>query len=134
MSDLSLPSELSSWLDTGFVQKDGYTFLIALAKSRPSNKHIFDKTGVECFVNSFHIDDYVSERYLDHACLFCNSLLRKWAMKKNDQKLNVIISTDDFGAVIKFHIKRQDEHWLNYDLESYNEPVLETDKLIDNYF
>ncbi|MBR8657852.1 hypothetical protein KDH83_31535, partial [Achromobacter sp. Marseille-Q0513] len=113
--DLILPDQLRSWLRDGFVRKYDCVFLNELLKFFSGNNDFVDKTGLECFVNSFHIDDYVEERFLDYACLFCNTILQKWEMEGGDEILNVIVSMDDFGAVVRFHIKRSGESWLSSD-------------------
>lgn len=124
--NISLPEELQLWIERGFIRDEGCVFLTALFNSNPGVNRLSDKTGVECFVNSFHIDDYVSERYLDYACLFCNEILYKWADSHEPEFLNVIISLDEFGAVIKVHVKRNDESWLSDNLDKYEEAILET--------
>lgn len=124
--DISLPEELQLWIERGFTRSEGCVFLTALSNTNPGVNRLSDKTGVECFVNSFHIDDYVSERYLDYACLFCNKILDKWTDSHEPEVLNVIISLDEFGAVIKVHVKRNDESWLSDNLDKYEEAVLET--------
>lgn len=124
--DISLPEELQSWIERGFVRDEGCVFLTALFNTNPGRNRLVDRTGVECFVNSFHIDDYVSERYLDYACLFCNKILGKWHDNNEPDVLNVIISLDEFGAVIKAHVKRNGESWLVDNLDKYEEAVLET--------
>lgn len=130
--DLELPTELSVWVGKGFINKNGCVFLAALFNGYPSDKNLIDKTGVECFINSFHIDDYVSERYLDYSCLFCNTILSKWALEECCEKLNMIVSMDEFGAVIKFHVLRDGEEWLGNNLERYEEAVFTTNDIIEN--
>lgn len=129
-NDLVLPEELNSWVEKGFVKKENCVFLAALFSSYPNDKYLFDKTGVECFVNSFHIDDSVTERYLDYSCLFCNAIINKWHQEGNSEKLNMIISMDEFGAVIKCHVIRQGENWLSHNLEQYEDAILVTSDII----
>lgn len=129
-SDLVLPEELNSWVDKGFVKQKNCVFFVALFDFYPNDTCLFDKTGVECFVNSFHIDDYVAERYLDYSCLFCNAILNKWQQEGNSEKLNMIVSMDEFGAVIKCHVKRQGESWLSDNLEEYEDAILVTSDII----
>ncbi|MEB6380845.1 hypothetical protein MXM41_18220 [Leclercia adecarboxylata] len=129
-NDLALPEELSSWVDKGFVKQRNCVFLAALFHSYPKDEYLFDKTGVECFVNSFHIDDYVAERYLEYSCLFCNAIFNKWHQEGNSEKLNMIVSMDEFGAVIKFHVIRQGENWLSHDLEKYEDAIFVTNDII----
>ncbi|EMH4162607.1 hypothetical protein RJ498_001861 [Pluralibacter gergoviae] len=130
LTGLHLPDELQLWVDKGFIEEDGCVFLSALFNGNPGTGKLVDRTGVECFVNSFHIEDFITERYLDYSCLFCNHLLKRWYENDLNEKkeLNVIIMLDEFGAVIKFHLKRENEHWLGSDLEKYEEAILETTK------
>ncbi|WP_145524684.1 hypothetical protein [Yersinia rohdei] len=133
IDDIFLTDELNEIIDKGFVNKDGCVFLAALEKMQ-TNVYLTnfeDKIGFECFINSFHIDDYVANRYLDYACLFCNQILRLWIRGNSFEKLNAIISLDEFGAAIKFHIKRHNISWLADDLNKYEEAILETDKPIE---
>lgn len=127
LSGLALPFELASWVSSGFIQKDGCVFLSAQYKSHPGNAHFIDKTGLECFVNSFHIEDHVNERHLDYACLFCNEILGKWADEGHNEALRAIVSLNGAGVVVKFHIVRPGEHWLSADLDGYDDAVLEVD-------
>lgn len=128
--DLVLPQELVLWVKKGFYKQNDCFFLAALFNAYPNGKYFIDKTGVECFVNSFHVDDYVSERYLDYSCLFCNAIFNKWYSEGNSEKLNAIVSMDEFGAVVKFHVIREGEEWLSHDLETYEDAIFITNHII----
>ncbi len=129
---LVLTDELQSIISSGFIEKEHCVFSKKLMNysSSASKKHFQDCIGFECFVNSLHIDDYVDKDYLEYAILFCNSLLISWRSFNPNNKLNVIISLDEFGASVKFHLNRNGEMWLSEELESYDEPVLITNSFI----
>ena len=129
--DLTLPRELGEFVNAGFFSDGDYVFLRSLMEYAPNKNKFFDKVGAECFVNSIHVDDYVSERYLDYALLFSEQILTKWSAGMPKDKLKSIISLDDFGAVVKFHIVRMGECWLNENLEKYEEAILEVDDFDD---
>ncbi|ETS33618.1 hypothetical protein PTE_00793 [Photorhabdus khanii NC19] len=129
---LVLTDELQSIISSGFIEKEHCFFSKKLMNysSSASKKHFQDCVGFECFVNSLHIDDYVDKNHLEYSILFCNSLLISWEYLNPNDKLNVIISLDEFGALIKFHLDRNGEMWLSEDLESYDEPILITNSFI----
>lgn len=131
----TFPNVLSSILDSGFTKKNGCYFLnYFLALSSSIDLTSFeDEISAECFINSFHIDDYISENYLENAILFCNELIFRWKNVYN-HNINVMIILDDeyILPVIKFHSLRNDKYWLNQDnLDSYSEPILCTTNIID---
>ncbi|WP_133462655.1 hypothetical protein [Scandinavium goeteborgense] len=128
--DLVLPEELSLWVGNGFIKQNDCVFLTALFNAYPNDKHLVDKTGIECFVNSFHMDDYVGERYLEYSCLFCNAIFNKWRQERCSERLNVIVSMGEFDAVVKFHVIRQGEEWLSHNLEKYEDAIFVTSDII----
>lgn len=131
INDVTLPKELEEYVNAGFSSIDGCVFLTCFMKSIPSDNYVFDKTGVECFVNSIHIDDYVSDKHLEHSLLFCEEVFKKWEDEVLTGELKSIISLDDFGAVVKFHMARAGEHWLNENLEKYDDAILYIDDIGD---
>ncbi|MBS9440027.1 hypothetical protein EAE91_23680 [Photorhabdus noenieputensis] len=130
---LVLTDELQSIISSGFIEKENCFFSKKLMtySASASQKHFQDCVGFECFVNSLHIDDYVNKDYLEYSILFCNSLLISWNSFNPINKLNVIISLDEFGSLVKFHLDRVGEMWLNENLESYDEPILITNSFIE---
>lgn len=86
-----------------------------------------DRTGYECFVNSIHIDDYVTEGYLSFAFKFADALMFTWRKSQGAATLKVIISSDEFGAVVKGHIDRPGESFLAANLDGYGEAILIVD-------
>jgi hypothetical protein len=57
-------------------------------------------------------------------------LLNKWDSKKTNTKINVIITLDDLGGVVKFYLTRKGKSWLEDDLTQYTQPLLITDEQI----
>jgi len=125
----SLNTKMTEMLDEGFVMIWDCIFLKALLKfdTNTSLQNFPDKTGYECFVNSIHTDEFVSDEHLIQACLFVESLFYKWKQFTDNETLEAIISDDEFGTVIKFHLLRSGEFFLNEDLEGYEDAVLVAD-------
>lgn len=125
----TLPSELSELISQGFCIREGCTLLAALAKgsTNVSAGDFPDKTGYECFINSVHVDDYVQSNYLDYACLFAEALLNAWRKSSTSDTAIVIVSSDEFGAVVKLHVTRSGEAWVSNDLERYEEAIFVAD-------
>ncbi|MFJ3005916.1 hypothetical protein [Pseudomonas fluorescens] len=126
--DLSAPLsvELSSIVEQGFFQKDGCEFLSFFKEStiHVGLSHFEDRTGYECFINSIHIDDYVDNNWLVSALQFANRLLEGWSIASHSEKLQVIVSSDEFGASVKAHVVRAGEFLLEEDLDGYDEALL----------
>lgn len=120
-----LPPELLSLISQGFCKRDGCTLLAALANkgTNAALNDFPDKTGYECFINSLHVDDYVKNNYLSYACLFVEELLNAWRKFNENENATVIVSSDEFGVVVKFHVSRNGESWVGEDLERYEEPI-----------
>lgn len=129
-----LPSALIDIINQGFIKKNGCflsTKLLSYCNSKSLNE-FQDEIAFECFVNSFHMEDYVSEKYFEYSIIFCNSLLQRWS-EEGVGKLNVIISLDDetLFPTIKYHLKREYSSWLNEDdLDSSIQAVLITNEII----
>lgn len=124
-----LPPELLEISTDGFREADGCVVLDALFR-RGVNAGVDDfpdRTGFECFVNSIHIDDYVDARYLSTAFLFVDACLARWRKQGLSGTMRAIVSCDEFGANVKFHLAREAESWLAEDLEGYEDPILVVD-------
>ncbi len=124
-----LPDPLIKVLKEGFIKYEG-CYLLAAFNNTLSNaamSDFIDGTGYECFINSFHIDDYVDGNYLEAALLFVKECFCVWEMEKNQGALQAIISLDEFGGVIKLHLIRESERLLSDDIDSYEEAILEID-------
>lgn len=126
---VNLPEDLVGIIDQGFLAEDDCIFLRSLyVLDRNVKKLDFpDSTGYECFVNHIHIDDYVDDNYLKYSFSFVEKLFSMWRHFDGNKTIRAIISCDDFGAVVRFHILRDDETWINDDLECSIQPVLYID-------
>ncbi len=126
-SDNRFSGSLSAILANGFSTQHGCYLLSAFYQN---NLHIsldsfVDKTGYECFINSFHIDDFVDEDFFEQSVLFIDALLNKWRILNNDLVLNIILSKTDFGFNIRFHVHREGEEWINMnDLVFFEDALL----------
>jgi len=130
VEELILPYELNEVIEQGFVElSDCFLSKKLISYCCSVTPDIFeDEIAFECFVNSIHIDDYVSEKYLQYSLVFCNAIIKKWNGEYSDY-LNVIISLDDETLLptIKFHLKRKEASWLDEDnLDSSIQAVLVT--------
>ncbi|MBC3465349.1 hypothetical protein [Pseudomonas sp. RW10S2] len=122
-----LERELVEIANSGFLLSEGCVFLNALKASCSSAtaSNFQDCTGFECFVNSLHIDDYVSGDYLVQALLFVSEVFSLWRdFKFLSGDFAAIVLLDELGVVVKFHLVRGGESWLASDLERYEEAVL----------
>ncbi len=133
---LSLPYQLNEIVEQGFVELDGcFLSKKLLSYNNSYTLDVFeDEISFECFVNSLHIEDYVSENYLSYSVIFCNSIIRRWS-EDCVGYLNVIISLDDETLLptIKFHLKRESVSWLDEDnLDSSIQAILVTTDEINN--
>ncbi|MDU9035893.1 hypothetical protein [Pseudomonas corrugata] len=126
-----LPCSLSDLVAQGISEQNGCFFISALSRKKTNavEADFQDLTGWECFINSIHIDDYVSSDYLANAFLLVMAVLDEWKCRGFDGVCQAIISSDEFGATVKFHFLREGEFWLGDDLEGYEESVL----LLDSF-
>ncbi|WP_143219491.1 hypothetical protein [Achromobacter xylosoxidans] len=125
------PEKLFDMLRSGFSIENECVFLASLATKRRnvSGDNFPDKTGWECFVNSIHIDDYCTSAYVLNSIIFLDDLFKKWRERK-EGVLQAIVSSDEFGAIVKFHLLRDGESWVDQNLEKYEDPILVVDSTI----
>jgi len=128
LADLPLvviEGELERIARSDFVERDGCIFIAALnPQSHMSLDSFPDRTGYECFVNSVHIDDYVSDDLLATAISWLSLVLDQWNKFGLPGVLQGSVSTDEFGATVKVYVLRPNEPWLGDDLEGYEQAVL----------
>jgi hypothetical protein len=114
---ISLPPELYNILNVGCIKiNDCLLFKNPYDLQSESISNFPDKTGYECFVNKIHIDNF-SENPLPAAISLAVQLLKQF----HNYNLRTIISYDDLSCVLRFHIIRNNESWLNSDIEKYKE-------------
>ena len=84
-----------------------------------------DKTGYECFVNKFHVEDYLAKSVfsqqdlLKHAMAFAYKLEGTLLAKYSDISFELVISIQKLSCVAYLHIIRENEAWVAQDIESY---------------
>ncbi|MDO7902972.1 hypothetical protein ACE1YR_13110 [Pseudomonas sp. K1(2024)] len=126
-SDTALERELLEIVDAGLMVSEGCVLLKYLQRlsAGAAVSDFQDCTGYECFVNSLHIDDYVSGNYVVQAFLFVFKVFALWRnFNAMSGDIAAIVLVDDFGVVVKFHFCRDSEFWLANDLQKYEEAVL----------
>ncbi len=122
-------NEMYEIAKSGFETIGGCYFLKKLLPygANVSQRDFIDKTGYECFINSVNVDDYVGNSYLEHGLELVRNALSAWREFNNQEVFVAIISYDDIGAKVRFHLDRMNENWLSDDLESYDEAILIVD-------
>ncbi len=125
-NSLTPPKPLKQLVHSGFIEVDGCCFLTELyqTETNVSSSDFPDKTGLECFINSFHLEDYVAENWLPYALWLINQLFEKYARLFNPKLLTAIVTQDDLSCTLRFHLKRDGESWLDEDLDSYQEEAI----------
>lgn len=131
--DGPLDPSLKALLESGFSRLGDCELLTGLL-ARIQNaglKDFPDAVGFECFVNSIHIEDYDQDEPLSQAIVFVRELFKTWYETKSHQILVAVISADDDSIVVRFHLNRPDQQWLNDDLERYLDAILQVDSSDD---
>ena len=77
-----------------------------------------DETGYECFINHIHIDAH-SDEPLPLAMVFADKIGKAWASSAEVNSLRVIVSCNDTGCVVRCHVVRPLQSWLDENLEAY---------------
>jgi hypothetical protein len=118
-------TRLSFLLDKGIVEQNGCYFLrYFFPRAHVSHGDFIDKTGCECFINSFHIDDYIDDHYLEEAFSYVFCLFEQWKAAHNSLRLKAIIAGTDSGANVRFHVIRDNERWVDEEnLEQFEEGI-----------
>jgi hypothetical protein len=117
---------LGELVEGGFLELDGCIFFSALKERYSANdQHSFpDRTGLECFVNSIHIDDYVTSSYFEQALLFVERVRVAWRAQFGRKAVTIILSATEDGATFKLHTTRRGEELLTSDLDDYPDRLL----------
>lgn len=122
-----LQYDLLGIVSGGFVLHEECFFLKRLIQSQMHvrKSDFFDDVACECFVNSIHVDDYVEGDYLVQAVLFMDEVFERWIKYNSEKTLVCIISQTEFGASIKFHVKRKGQKWIEEnDVEKFEEAIV----------
>jgi len=125
-----LADDLGGLLTDGFVRSGNCFFLQKLVPAEPAYGRVdfIDDTGFECFINSVHIDDYCETDFIVQGSIFLEKVFARWNQLNANIPLRGIISETEFGAIVKFHVKRPNEYWIQEkDLEKFDEAMLLSD-------
>ena len=123
------PQPLIDFVSSGITAAEGGYFLKAAYEKRGNStpEHFDDLTGYECHVNHVHLDDHVaSTHYLCVSLALVDVILRQWnGSAFSSIPIEIICSTDGDTCTVTFHVMRDNEVYLNPDLESFrNEAIL----------
>jgi hypothetical protein len=124
-----LPTALLGIGKAAFISEEGCYFLDALYHGRGNaTLHSFpDETGYECFVNHLHLDDYAvgSANQVGLALTLMQNIKSQWRESKYSAlPLEFVVSVDDSSCVLRFHVLRQGQRYLDEDLEAYKEDAV----------
>lgn len=110
-----LNNKLLKILNGGFSNIDGCWFFAKMYEKQIHIKRndFDDRTGYECFINSFHVDDLVKRNCLGQTILFAHRLLKMWSKLDNNLKIIIIIGETNYGFNFRFHIYRSNEKWID---------------------
>lgn len=121
-----LPLLSSKWLAVFFLEEFWIT-------SAHASSPFPDQTGLECFINHFHLEDYIgscssfdllSDLYLAHGWLFATHLKERLAAFRPETCFRIIVAATDGTCTVRFHALREGEHWLSDNLERYREEAV----------
>lgn len=104
------------------------------------NRHIklsdfVDKTGYECFINSFHVDYYSSKNILMESLLFIEQFIIEWNKLNGSINIQIILSETKSGYVFRFHRIRENEIWVDSQrLDLFRESCLVISPVTDMQF
>jgi hypothetical protein len=130
LTEIYVPSPFQMLVGGGFVEAHGCVFLRRLFHHGPlTGLAQHDLTGKECFVNSFHLEDYLEKGMSREApalavtAVKCVDWLAERLRRFSADPFQIIFSVDGRHSVMRFHKVRDGESWLDDDLEGYQEAV-----------
>ena len=118
-----LPAALVDVVKEGLLEEDGCVLLRSLyarSKSVPRSNFL-DRTGYECFVNHLHIDVCDAKDGINIGLTFFAAIERLCSDRGVDVPITGILSFDEVGLTVRFHVVRFGERWLCDDLEKYQQ-------------
>ena len=132
---VELHKGLLEFAENGFFVKNNFYFLNKCfdIATNATLDNFPDSTGYECFINSINVDDYVEDEFLEHGVCLVRKVFSKWRSLRFEKELRAILSMDEFGLKIKFHVFRNGESWLDSELEDYEEAVMLISSTEDNF-
>jgi hypothetical protein len=121
-----LPPALRYLVADRFLTDAGCFFLEGLyrQKGNASRRSFQDEVGYECYVNHIHLDDFAQEDLLRLGLACMQEVGNNWARQSFAETLRVILSLEHDNCVLRFHVVRPGQSWLNDDLESYGSAAI----------
>lgn len=134
-----LEEKLRHLIDAPLLEIDGcFFFEEEWKRSRASLSQFPDRTGLECFVNHVHMEDFVKRTKRTSAHLIVDLLFAQgWqcathlkerlAAYRPEVGFRIIITADEGtypSCTVRFHLIRKHENWLANDLEGYREEAV----------
>ncbi len=129
-----LPARLALVVRSGAIERDGCVVSSRLHGWSPGVGlgDFPDRTGLECYVNKIHVDEYVagsSTRRLAFALKYVNAWSEYLARKFRDHRFRFIVSTHQRDCTVRFHCIRPGESFLaDPDASDGEEGILELDQ------
>jgi hypothetical protein len=131
-----LDAQLQDLLDEGLILDNGGLYFARWLATRGRTSPYTDLTGLESWVNSFHLDhEYFDTAQPDwavqcvgHGILLAQAVLTR-AAELTHQPIDVLLTVDfgggDFfpGSTFRFYGHRQHNLWVNDDIVRGDEPV-----------
>lgn len=116
-----------SLIESSVIEIQGCFFLSAFVSEGHSSSNTLplDATGEECFVNHFHIEDYIRNIKLSNDILFHYGfrlafiVLEKLKILRKKHDFNIIIAISKGSCTVRFHKVRVNDQWLDPNLENY---------------
>lgn len=125
--DKKLDKKLYELVSDGFVLIDECVLLRSFYEHQRHVKRqdFQDDVAYECFINSFHVDDYIESDFMVQGFLLIDEVFKIWNKKELPSVLKAIISQTEFGANVKFHLMRANVNWIQEtEVEKFDEPIL----------
>jgi hypothetical protein len=123
---LELPIDLAKIVHSPFDEIN-HCFLLRSLNLKYTNAKLSDfpdKTGFEAFINHFHLDDFVSDEFLEYSFKVIHEVFANYHSHFTTPLIQAIVSINSSGCSIRFHALRPNEVWLDNNLESYEEDAL----------
>lgn len=118
-------SELQKVINKGCYDVDGAIFLSErYLSSFVSLEDFSDLTGLECFVNSLHIDDFVDDNWIATAIWFYEKTSSLLKSKYPNAFFRFIISCCELSCTVRFHKIRSGEQWICDDVDTYEDEAI----------
>ena len=128
-------TRFTSIVEAKVLERGGCFFLDVFFQDRylDMKETLQDDTGVECFVNHFHIEDDMhspppknkkTADYWQYGLRLVFVLVEKLIVFTPNSAFKIILSANKGTCAVRFHKVRQGEAWIDSDLENYEEEAV----------